>query len=111
MKALSGNINRGQTAQRPVVTGTMSLFRTEAEAPILATISGEFYKGNPRDEDDPDEIIDLEARDESGTVIELTESEEEEATEELLKYGPIAALRSNFRRLQNTIRRNCGPLA
>lgn len=64
---------------------TMLLHRTEAEAPILATITGTFYRGNPRDVDDPDEITDIEARDESGASVELTEAEEDKATAKLLE--------------------------
>lgn len=66
---------------------TMLLHRTEAEAPIVTTVTGDFYRGNPRDVGDPDEITDIEARDESGALVELTEAEEEKANEKLLEVA------------------------
>lgn len=74
-------------AQQQAVTCNMILHRTEAEAPILATVTGTFYRGNLRDVDDPDEITDIEARDESGALVELTEAEEEEAAAKLLEVA------------------------
>lgn len=80
----------------------MLLWRANAEAEIVATVSGKLYRGNPRDVDNPDEIVDLVATDDPGAVIELTERQEEKAIERLLN-SDITALRAAFNRFQRSV--------
>lgn len=78
-------------AQRPAVTGknfiVIALTITRGDKEMFATISGEYYRGTPGDIDDPDEITDVTATDATGTALELTVDEVEEAAAKLLEVA------------------------
>jgi hypothetical protein len=61
-----------------------TIFLDRPEGEIEANITGKLYRGNPRDVDDPSEIDDLTAHTAAGDVIELNETEVEQAEEALL---------------------------